>query len=272
METQQRVRVRSEGESRVSQLAVAPATHGVLAAKLFGPLDVAVDGRRVELEATRSGEVLAFLLLHKQAASIDRIVSALWPERLECRNALNLAVRRLRRVVGEATRGAIIVRRGDSLAVAPSVGLWTDVDEFVTCTTRARAARRSGDAATMRAAYEQAVRLADGLLLEDLPYAEWALPYRERLRTEAILARVELGNTYLASGNLHAAISHGQQARCDDRFDQSVVDLLLRAWLAAGQPHRALQLYEDYSRDLRREIGIGPSESLRLIMNEVKLV
>jgi predicted ATPase/DNA-binding SARP family transcriptional activator len=194
--------------------------------RLLGPLDVTHDGVVLPVGGPRQRALLAFLLLNaNRVVTRERLVEALWGERppATAANALQVAVHGLRKVVGQER---LLSREGGAYELVVEPGE-LDVVEFERVVARARAGVASatelrhalalwrGPAASD--AYPDAVRselarldelrlsaleeridadLRAGrhvALVEELEALAAEEPYRERLRSQLMLALYRAG-------------------------------------------------------------------------------
>jgi predicted ATPase/DNA-binding SARP family transcriptional activator len=193
--------------------------------RLLGPLEVAVDGQRADIGGAKQRALLAELLLRaNDAVARDALVDAVWGDDppVSAVGSLQVYVHGLRKALG-ADR---IETDGGAYRIRVAAGE-LDVDRFRGSIAEARAARRPADAA---AALDAALALWRGDALADLPghVAARALeeqrlealelrndawldlgrhdlvlpllepliaaePYRERLRSQQILALYRAG-------------------------------------------------------------------------------
>jgi DNA-binding SARP family transcriptional activator len=191
---------------------------------LLGPVRIVVDGKQVSPSTWRSQkaiEVLAYLGLRgDRGAQREEVIEAVWPERepdkgrMLLRAALSEIRRRLepRRPAGEPSR--FLHTLGERLSVACEV----DVAE-------ARALARTGRVAEALAKFR-------GELLEEYPYAEWAMDERRVTST----LRSELAERALRDESLpyETRVSSAELLIAEESWRDDVWDHLIALHRSAG--------------------------------------
>jgi serine/threonine-protein kinase len=188
--------------------------------------------------------------------SRDRLLGMFWPDAdpERARNSLRQALHQLRRSLGD---GALLARGDREVGVDASV-LRCDTVAF--------------DEAIEAGRPEEALQLyrgdfLPGFFLEGAPEAERFIEdERARYRRAAVTAAWQLSTEEEARGDFRAATIHARQAIALDPHDEAglrrTMDLLDRA----GERAAALQLYEDFTRLLERELDLAPSpETVRQV-------
>lgn len=105
---------------------------------------------------------------------------------------------------------------------------------------------------------EVAISLYRGDLLEDEPYAEWAMAERDRLRAMATDTMRALSRIALARGDHATAAQHLDRLAEFDPFDSDVHRELLRVLLAAGRRSEAMRRYSTFRARLAKEFRTEP--------------
>ncbi|MBE0011428.1 MULTISPECIES: AfsR/SARP family transcriptional regulator [unclassified Arthrobacter] len=136
----------------------------------------------------------------------------------------------------------------DPLALAP--GITIDVDELLGKIDLVDAG------ATVPQGFAAELRSADLLPGWD---EDWLLPDQDRIFRQRLAALETLADTYLASGQLPAALDAATAAVALDPLLESAQRSLLRIHLAAGNNGSAMRSYRTYLATLKRECGVRPS-------------
>src|SRR4030095_12003868 len=176
---------------------------------LLGPFRVAVNGRVVtERQWTRRKPALLVKLLalqpHHQIHR-EQLIELLWPESHpeagsnNLHKAMPLARHALEPELKSAADSHFILTRGQQIILSTPGTLSIDVDEFE---SEARTALKSGTAA----AFETAIALYRGDLLNEDAYEDWAAPRREQLRELYQRLLSKLSSVYEAQGNQQQGI------------------------------------------------------------------
>jgi len=205
-------------------------------------------------------------LLAQHGASVpeDAILEALWPELTPegARRSLRVAASRARRVLElpGVERHALEVHRGActlSLGERDSV----DADDFELAARAALDER----GAQRRALLERARSLWGGEPLPEDRYADWAVPWRERLTDLHIGVLDALAGLCSEAGEQPAAISVAGELVSLDPLHEGAHRSLMVAYARAGRPGHALRQYLECRRALVEGLGIEPAvETSRL--------
>ena len=228
----------------------------MLRARLFGELQVEVDGRPVPpIPGLRPRAVLAFLLLNPGPHTRARLAPRFWPNVLDtsARASLRSALWVVRAALDEAGGGRYLTGDRDVVGIARELPRSIDVEEFARLTA-------SGDPALA----EQAVALASGPLLADLA-EDWVLEARDEQREHVLLALELLAAAAEQSGNALAAVELTRRELELDRLRESTHRALMRRLALAGEPARALVAYRRCRALLAAEFGIAPSAETRAL-------
>ncbi len=104
----------------------------MLRVKLLGELTLEVDGRRMELPASRRARsLLGLLALERRTHPRGQLAARFWPDVLDesARTSLRSALSALRRALGADADRYLLATR-EAVALAGPEEVWTDVGEF----------------------------------------------------------------------------------------------------------------------------------------------
>lgn len=232
--------------------------------RLVGPFTVYRAGRLVparDVGSRKARTLLALLAVERgRLVGMDRIVEALWPDDRPRHPAENVAtlVSRLRTVLGRDT--VIGGRPGYRLGGAVA----TDVRDAGALVSEAESRLATGEPSLALVAAEQTLHLlGDDVVLADEPDAPWAEPARAQYSDLLCRARHTAAEAALRTGDLPAATSAADAAVSADPLDEVGYRLLMRAYDAAGEPARALAVYERARATLAEELGAHPAPATR---------
>src|SRR5271154_2478152 len=145
----------------------------MLRVNLLGELTLEVDGRHLELPASRRARsLLGLLALERRTPPRAQLAARFWPDVLDesARTSLRSALSALRRALGaDADRYLLCTR--DAVALAGPDHVWTDIDEF--------------DRLLGEGRLEDALELCRGDLLEDLE-DDWVYERRDEHRARVL--------------------------------------------------------------------------------------
>lgn len=234
---------------------------GVMAAHLLGGFRLSIDGIPIDVAPRRRvRDVLAYLVTHRRApVPRDVLMEAIWPGARpdQARNSLHVALSGARRAIRTASPAPVIERYRDGYRIAPTVDVWTDVEQF----EREFAAGRRADVAGVPALrhYETACQVYGGDFLADDPYTEWTCGRREELRLAAIAAQSRLVDAYVGHGAFAAAAALARRVLDRDPCNEHVHRQLMLCYAATGLRHMALFQYHRLADELWNTFRARPS-------------
>ncbi len=235
-----------------------------LQVRLAGGLTVLRAGRTLAAGEVgdRKGRTLLALLAVAGGGLVpaDRIVDALWGEPEPRRPAASVAtlVSRLRAALGPdvVAGGRSGYRLGD--------GVQVDLHRAADLVTEAEARLATAEPALALAAAEAALDLVGTApLLADEADAPWAAAGRRQQAEVVGRARAVAAEAGLRTGDVTAALAAAEAAAEADPLDERPARALMRAYDAAGEPARALAVFERLRAGLAAELGIDPAPSTR---------
>lgn len=193
----------------------------------------------------------------------DALAELLWPEAdpQAAKNRLFVLAHSLRRVVEplEQQRGwTFICSDGDRYYFNPDSPCRLDLSEFWEHATRGERLEREGDIAGVVTAYEAAMSLYRGDLLEEEPYAEWCWAEREHLKEICLSILRRLATFYLEQDTPEKSIDRYRQAlRIDPVREENYRGLMQALWVARRRDE-ALREYQVCRDILRRDLDVDP--------------
>ena len=195
---------------------------------------------------------------------LDRIAQLLWGDRGP-RNAAGslqtfVSVLRRRLVGDRAHARRLVVTEPEAYRFATEL-VRLDLDCFDELLERsARLPTRLA-----RAALEQALGLVRGDVLEDEPYATWALDVRGSYQGRIIGARLDAADAALAERDVAAALAHAEATVGLDPLSERAHRSQMLALHALGRTHEALSRYRGFRMTLDEELGLEPSGETRAL-------
>jgi DNA-binding SARP family transcriptional activator len=225
---------------RVPEATAPVGSRPVLHARLFGPFSVAIDGRPVDVAASRRvRSLLGYLLLQARPVPAVELQQQLWPGSSDrsARNCLHVAVCHARAALRAATPIVVVEYQQGSYALSPEIVCRTDVEEFTTCLERAAA--REGHDEEVVVLLRRAVALSAEVLLAGDRGQPWLAERRERLHHLALDARLSLAERLLARGEVRESVELARSIASADPLDERAHRLAIRGLVEGGQAHRA---------------------------------
>jgi DNA-binding SARP family transcriptional activator len=266
-------RLATTGPGPVRRPVPAPGP-AFLQARLFGELEVRVDGRRVDRwSGLRGSGVLRLLLTRPQhACTRDELLATFWPdvEPAVARNRLQVAVSAVRKAFLDVTPVPVVEYAEGSYRINPALRVEVDVERFETGLAAARRADRSGDTAAALAAYAEATAWFRGDFAADAPYEPWTLLPRESLRMSHLDALDRMGALQVAEGAFEDGIATARRMLEADPCREDAHRLLMRCEARLGRPYQALRQYEFCCRVLRSTLDVAPAAATTRLYDEIR--
>ncbi len=249
-----------------------------LSAKFFGQFQVSLGGTPIhEWRYDKVRALCAYLIIEAERVhSRDKLAALLWPDSPDAaaRKSLRQALIYLRQAIGDdSAQPPFLLITRESIQFNPDSSFQSDVAEFLAllAACEAHPHPRMETCARCTARLAQAVGLYQGDLLAgfslpgSLPFEEWLMTTRERLRLHAIDALGALATAYTYSHNEEAAMQTARRQLALDPWHEGAYRMLMRLLAQRGQRTAALAEYERCRRVLAEELGIEPSqETVRL--------
>ncbi|WP_406379392.1 BTAD domain-containing putative transcriptional regulator [Streptomyces sp. NBC_01618] len=248
---------------------------------VLGPCWVMQAGASVVPTAVKPRKVLALLALHPdQVVSVNALVEELWGESppRSVQTTLQTYILQLRNLISSAVGGhsADLPLGAKSVLVTESGGYLldtqggdVDVAEFDRLSGAGHRALEAGDCTAASALFRQALALWRGPALIDVQCG--ALLEVEATRLEecrlSILGRRIEADLYL--GRHHELIGELSGLAARYPLHEGLHEQLMLALYRAGRRGSSLDVYQRLRAVLGRELGLGPSQSLRNMQRAV---
>lgn len=237
----------------------------MLIARLFGPLELVVDGRQLgprDLGGIKPRQLLGILLVERgHVVSKDRLADLLWGDAPPVNVAATLdtyaSTLRRRLEPGRRRASRYVIGGGGGLLVPADV-TDLDLDRFDGLVHAAEAHARGSDRTAALAALESALALVRGQVLEEEPYASWALRVRERYAEGELEVRLAAGGHALAGGDAAGALAHAQAMLAVDQVREAAHRVVMLACYRLGRQDEALHAFDRCRRVLSAELGVDP--------------
>jgi ATP/maltotriose-dependent transcriptional regulator MalT/DNA-binding SARP family transcriptional activator len=234
----------------------------------LGPMEVFIGRRRVldfEWQSEKSKEMFLFLLLHREPARKEEVVTALWPDlpRDKCNSSFHSTLYRLRR----ALYTECVVEQSGRYVLSPDGRFWCDASQFE---SRVRKAEQIEHGTTRRVqSLRQAVNLYRGPLGNEF-YSDWLEPERRRLEDMCVRSLARLAQHERQRNNHSEAAALYEKAVCLDPVNESLWYQLIETLGQAGQIEAAARCYRQYAETIRDQLGEEPSAALNDLYNRLR--
>jgi serine/threonine-protein kinase len=193
----------------------------------------------------------------------DTLLAMFWPDLDEAhaRDALNQAVRFLRKELGGSSESIIISRGSEELGV-DAAALWCDVAAF----RDAIEADRQGEALELYRG-----DLLPGFLLgRDAGFEAWLERERTWLRTRAAQAARVLADACERDARFTTAVSSARRAVELSSVDERIVRELLELLDRLGDRAGAMHAYEEFARRLATEYDAEPASETKGVIDRIR--
>jgi DNA-binding SARP family transcriptional activator len=241
---------------------------GDLAAHLsiLGPFQLHGGGELIAKGLRRkAAELLAYLAVHRDGATSEAILEALWPDTPIERAApiLHAATANIRKILRDATgapEAGFIVRVGEQLRIDPHL---VDADLWRFQAELASAAHAPDDEAR-RASLHAAADLWRGDLADGID-AVWIEEFRETLRRDAVDTLARLAQL---SEHEHPeqALAFLERAISIDRYQEPLYRRIMRIQADLGRPDAARRTYQLLESRLT-ELDVEPDETTAQLLH-----
>lgn len=211
----------------------------------------------------RPGQLLKYLVAERRrAAPIEEIAESLWPGGdYAVSGSVRYYVHTLRRKIepqrDRRAPSAFIVARAGCYSLNRGQ-VWVDADEFEQHVT-AGLATISSSPQSAAAALERGLQLYAGDFLTELPYADWAMVERDRMRDLACTALRTLSERTLREHRLELAMDNLERLSKLQPYDEDVHRRLMELDIARGRRSDAVRRYEVLRSRIRRTFGHEPN-------------
>jgi LuxR family maltose regulon positive regulatory protein len=250
---------------RHSQSIQMPAAGLVI--RSFGRAEVRVNGHTLAMSdwKTKSVRDLFFYFLFKQdAVTKEQVGEDLWPDITDpqaLKARFKDEIYRLRRAVGKN----VIVLDEVYYYFNRRLDYEYDVEAFESYLTRAR---KSKDTLKRIECYQKAIDLVSGPFLNEID-ALWIVDERQRLGQMYVSALEEVASLYLNSNQLYECLSVCHLALDQDRYNEVIYQLEMRAYAAIGDRASIVRQYLACKTALEEGLGLLPSQETEDIYREL---
>jgi len=246
-----------------------------LSVRLFGPLEVTLDGEAVTaFKSDKARALLAYLVVEAERPHRrEKLAGLLWPEWPEraARGNLRRVLANLRLAIGDhqATPLFLHISR-ETIQFNSASDAWVDVTAFT------ELLEAKGNLQQLIGQLEEAVSLYQGDFLEgfSIPdsaaFEEWALLSRERFRRLVMVALHRLGRCHEQRGDYESALRHAWRQVELEPWQEEGHQQVMRLLALNGQRGAALAQYEACRRALAEELGVEPAEETTKLYEQIR--
>ena len=237
--------------------------------KILGPLEVFVEGSRVEIPGGKQRELLAILLIHvNEIVSSDGLIEELWGETspASALKTLQALVSRLRSTLGPSSEALETHGHGYRLRVEPGA---LDAEAFRAGLEEGRRALARGEPERAAEELRRALELWRGPALAEFRYEDFAQAEIARLDELHLAAQEERIEADLALGRHEELVVELETLVAEQPLRERPRAQLMVALYRSGRQAEALQAYQEGRRALAEELGLEPSENLQRLERQI---
>ena len=236
--------------------------------RVLGPIEIRVGEREVLVSGVRQHTVLAMLLLARgQSVPVGRLVDTVWDHQVpatagkQIRNAVSILRRSLRHADGLIT----CTTAGYRLPLAGSV---LDAAIFAEHAGRGRDLAQQGRAAEAIREFRAALSTWRGPVLAGLDHMTHH-PQVVELNEQRLAVLEECVDLELSEGR-HRVLARELPVWLAEYPTHEILACQLMVALSrSGAKARALAIYEQTRRTLKRELGVGPGAEMRELRRQI---
>lgn len=261
-------RVAAAARAAGERLRVKPPP---LSFRVLGGFELRRGSWRVEDSAWErrvAARLVRLLLCRGEAVPEDELFEAFWPDKpaTSARRGLQVAISSARAVLDPP--GAVPGRleageRTYRLRLRESDRV--DAFDFMT----AAYAALEAPAADRRTALSAAAALWGGEPLPEERYADWAIPFRERLSDTYVEVLAALSDAHAAGGDAAAAADAARRMVEADPLNEGAHARLIAAYARAGRRGHALRQFLACRRALVTGLGVEPGDEIAALHRRV---
>jgi DNA-binding SARP family transcriptional activator/ABC-type branched-subunit amino acid transport system substrate-binding protein/streptogramin lyase len=238
-------------------------------ARILGPLEMYIEGQRIEIRGGKQRELLAALLVNaNEIVSPDRLIDDLWgvsPPPTAAKT-LQAHVSRLRTALGSSSAALETHGHGYLLRLGPGE---LDAETFRSSLEEGRRELARGDPAAAAETLGVALALWRGPALPEFRYADFAQAEIARLEELRLSAQEERVDAELALGRHDELVVELEALVAEHPLRERLRGQLMLALYRSGRQAEALQAYQEGRRALAEELGLEPSESLQSLERRI---
>ena len=220
---------------------------------LLGAFRVERDAQTLHLPTRKIESLLAYLVLHPQPHSRDKLAALLWGDvtNEQARTSLRTALVALRKELGDD----ILIGDRETVQINPRFPLWVDAREMADLQIE-----------NLKSKIEN----YHGDLLRDF-YDDWIAPERERLRALYLEALLQLAQQARTESRYARAIELARQVLESDPANEKAHQHLMFCYAATGNRATALTQYHKCTRALRDELNVEPSSETTTLYEKIRV-
>lgn len=230
--------------------------------RLFGPFELTRQGAPVRLPTRKIESLLAYLVLHPERHSREKLAALLWgdvPDE-QARVSLRYALTMLRKQLG----ADLLEADRETAQLNPNFPLWVDAAELSDS-----GSTRFDPGSFSIEDLQSKIENYRGDLLADF-YDDWILPEREHYRQLFLDGLLYLTQSYRSASEYARAVETARRVLQSDPANERAHQHLMFCYVALGNRQAALQQYERCMVALNEELAAEPSSETTALYEWIK--
>ena len=258
-----------------SDLSIHP--EAMLSIQTLGRFSVAKNGRSLTAQTRTSKKIwnlFKYMLVNRETSQLpETILDKLCPELCSNHpaNLLHVQVHRLRKLLEEpinSDSNSFIRSNNGCYSWNPDCQCHIDIDTFVFHSKEAQRLQETLPHEAIRS-YRQALSYYHGDFLPENSEEEWVIPHRVYYRHLFIEDVIQLCQLLLDQGNHQQATQVCEQAIILEPFEETFHLILMESLLFNRRVTEALQHYNYITGLYYRDLGISPTQNLKIIYQKI---
>ena len=241
----------------------------------FGHFSVAYGNQVLETEKWKRKHALTLLKClttqHGRAVPRERLMDWLWPEVDESVGAgrLKVVAYALRQQLRQAGIKAEVLETVGAGYALRREAIWVDRDAFEGHVAQGLSLEQQGRPSEAIGCLEAAASLYRGDYLEEVPYAEWCIEERERLREMYLQALSHMADLLARRGEHEKAVQVCRTALATESCRESIHRALMRSLMQLGNTDQAAAQFHRCRAVLSRELDVEPTAETERVYREI---
>ncbi len=237
---------------------------------LLGSFRVESEKGPIHLPTRKIESLLAFLALHPEAHSREKLAAFFWGDSpdSEARGSLRKALTLLRKHLSTD----LVIADRESIQLNPAFPLWVDAIEFENIAHSESAGNsHQPEIENLKSQWDfpSAIALYRGDLLVDF-YDDWILAEREHYHELYLNTLLRLVQELRAQSEYDYAIEYAQKVLASDPANERAHQHLMFCFMTTGNRPAALGQYEKCETALREELAVEPTAETTALYHWIK--
>lgn len=250
--------------------------------RLLGTFEVTINGLTIADRAWQTSKaktLFKYLIIQRgRRVTREQLMDLLWPdaEPFAAAASLRVTLSRLKKALATADGNGKKTLLGNERGVIwfkPEMKYYLDLEEFEQKYRLGAEALEQGEPGAAREAWEKALDIYRGDLLEEDIYEDWTVGERERFQITMQNMLLALSGIYMIGGSARErdrAIELLNSSLAANPYREEVYLMLMEVYRAAGQRCEALRVYERCRVMLAGEFGVKPGPDMQALAGLIR--